>query len=270
MGLLDAFKTKAPIKVEETFNFLVVAALQEELNEFYKINQSFNKKTIKDGGANAVSYTAKGKKISILTYTPNKMGMPFNAASLMNIISIHKPVYTIMIGTCACIAKDHNLGDVLIPDRVFSYESGKYEKGEFKADYAAHSTGEELRKQAELLKSQLNGKLQYNVTTDEDFCSGGAVIDDSDLSKEIIKRCSRKLSGLDMEAYSIACINTVLKGRNELLVVKGISDFAKEKSTTEQEGKKELAKRNSAHFAFELIKHLQETVFGFDQDVKIK
>jgi nucleoside phosphorylase len=182
------------------------------------------------------------------------MGMPFNAAALMNIISIHKPIYTIMIGTCACIAKNHKLGDVLIPDRVFSYESGKYEKGIFKADYAAHNTGEELRKQAELLKSQLGKKLHYNITTDEDFCSGAAVVDDLEISNEIIKRCGRKLSGLDMEAYSIACINSVLKGNNE----------------TEQTGNKELAKQNSAHFSFELIKHLQESFFGFDQDVSIK
>ena len=270
MGFLDAFKTTTSVKAKETYNFLVVAALQEELNEFFKVNQSFKKKKKKEGGAFEISYTSKGKQINILTYTPNKMGMPFNAAALMNIISIHKPIYTIMIGTCACIAKDHKLGDVLIPDRVFSYESGKYEKGEFKPDYATHSTGEELRKQAELLKSLLTGKLKYNVTTDEDFCSGGAVVDDLEISKEIIKRCGRKLSGLDMEAYSLACINTVLKGVNELLVVKGISDFAKDKGETESKGKKELAKTNSAHFAFELIKHLQETLFGFEQDVTIK
>jgi nucleoside phosphorylase len=73
-----------------------------------------------------------------------------------------------------------------------------------------------------------------------------------------------------MESYSIAFINTILKGNNELLVVKGISDFAKNKQDTEQVGNKELAKKNSAHFTFELIKHLQQTVFGFNQNVKIK
>lgn len=269
MNLWDVFKTNKPVKAKETYNFLVVAALQEELNEFYKLNQSFNKKTKKEGGAYEVSYTIRGEKIKILTYTPNKMGMPLNAASLMHIIGLHEPIYTIMIGTCACIAKKHNLGDVLIPDRVFSYESGKYENGEFKPDYSAHNTGDDLRKQAELLKSQLGSKLKYNVTTDEDFCSGGAVVDDIELSKEIISRCGRKLSGLDMEAYSVACINTILKGDKELLVVKGISDFAKDKQDAEQQGNKDLAKQNSAHFAFELIKHLQETQFGFNQNVQI-
>jgi len=265
------FFTTKPVKAKETYNFLIVAALQEELNEFYKVNQSFKKKAKKDGGAYEVTYKSSGQKIKILTYTPNKMGMPFNAAALMNIISIHEPIYTIMIGTCACIAKKHKLGDVLVPDRVFSYESGKYEKGEFKPDYSAHSTGEELRKQAELLKSEITtAKLGYNVTTDEDFCSGGAVVDDLEISKEIIKNCGRKLSGLDMEAYAIACINTVLKGNKELLVVKGISDYAKEKGKSEEGGKKELAKRNSANFAYELVKHLQATIFGNDQDVTIR
>lgn len=270
MGVFDAFKTKPYVVSKETYNFLVVAALQEELNEFYKVNQSFSKKTKKEGGASEISYTTNGKVVKILTYTPNKMGMPFNAAALMNIISIHEPIYTLMIGTCACIAKDHKLGDVLIPDRVFSYESGKYDKGVFKADYLAHPTGEELRKQAELLKSLIGDKLDFNVTTDEDFCSGGAVVDDLEISKEIIKLCGRKLSGLDMEAYAVACINTVLKGNKELLVIKGISDFAKDKGEAESAGNKALAKKNSARYTYELIRHLQETTFGNIQSAKIK
>jgi nucleoside phosphorylase len=270
MGILDAFKTKPYIASKETYNFLVVAALQEELNEFYKVNKSFSKRTQKEGGAFEINYKFDGNIVKIITYTPNKMGMPFNAAALMNIISIHEPHYTIMIGTCACIAKNHNLGDVLIPDRVFSYESGKYEKGVFKPDYVAHSTGEELRKQAELLKSIIGNELNFNVTTDEDFCSGGAVVDDIEISKEIIKNCGRKLSGLDMEAYAVACINTVLKGNKELLVIKGISDFAKDKGECEQTGNKELAKKNSAKYTYELIKYLQKTTFGVIQSTNIK
>ena len=271
MGIFDGLlRSTEKIATKPTYNFLVVAALQEELNEFYKMNQSFSRKRKKEGGTFEVSYITGGKSVNVLTYTPNKMGMPYNAAALMKIILLHKPVYTLMIGTCACIAKDHKLGDVLIPDRVFSYESGKYDNGKFKPDYASFSTGEELRKQSELLKSQLGNKLDFNLTTDEDFCSGCAVVDDIELSDEIIKRCGRKLSGLDMEAYSIACINQVMKGSNELLVIKGISDFAKDKRETESKGNKEQAKQNSARFAYELIRHLQNTIFSTEQDIEIR
>ena len=73
-----------------------------------------------------------------------------------------------------------------------------------------------------------------------------------------------------MEAYSIACINQILKGNNELLVIKGISDFAKDKGETEQEGNKELAKKNSARFAYDLVRHLQNTFFSSNQEIEIK
>jgi nucleoside phosphorylase len=249
---------------------MIVAALQEELNEFYNQNKGFTKPIPKEGGANEISFQYKKREVKILTFATNNMGMPINAASIMKIISIHQPIYTIMIGTCACIKRNHKLGDVLIPKRVFSYESGKYEKGVFDPDYEAISTGVQLRKEAELLKSRIITKLKYNVTTDEDFCSGGSVIDDKEMSDEIVKRCGRKLSGLDMEAYAIACINSILFPDKELLVVKAISDYAKNKEESEVEGNKELAKNNSAHYAFELLKHLEDSIFGVSQYVKIK
>lgn len=272
MGLLDQllFKTITPISSRESYNFMVVAALQEELNEFYNQNKGFTKPIPKEGGASVISFQYKKRDVKILTFATNNMGMPINAAQIMKIISLHQPIYTIMIGTCACIKKDHKLGDVLIPKRVFSYESGKYENGVFDPDYEAKPTGELLRKEAELLKSRIITKLKYNVTTDEDFCSGGAVIDDKAMSDEIVKRCGRKLSGLDMEAYAIACINSILFPDKELLIIKAISDYAKNKTESEEKGNKELAKKNSSHYAFELIKHLEDSIFSVGKNVTIK
>ena len=270
MNLLNIFKTDQKVTVKETYNFLIVAALQEELNEFYKLEKSFSKKTKKDGGAYEVEFECKGNMVKILTYTPNKMGMPINAIHIMDIISKHNPYYIIMIGTCACLNNKHMIGDILIPDRIFSYESGKYENGNFKPDYMAHSTGETLRKQAESLKFNLGKKIKYNVTTDEDFCSGAAVIDDSEIVRRIIDIGSRKLSGLDMEGYALACMNTLFKGDKEVIVIKGISDFANKKAESENRGNKELAKINSSKFALHLVKYLQNTVFAFPAKVKFK
>ncbi len=260
------------ISTKDTYNFMVVSALQEELNEFYSQHSDFDKREKKEGGAFKVSLSLTGKrKIDILTYTPNKMGMPFNAASIMRIISIHQPVYSIFIGTCAGLKTDNRKGgDVLIPFRVFSYESGKFEDGKFLPDYMNYETGELLRKEAEVLNNRIKTNLTYKVITDEDFCSGSAVIDDKSKREEIITRSGRKVSGLDMEAYSIACLNSVLRPENkELLVVKGIMDFAMDKEESEQTGSKELAKRNSANFAFELIKHLDKEIFTTKGNIEI-
>lgn len=269
MNFLDIFKTNQKIEGKETYNFLVVAALQEELNEFYKLEKSFSRKIEKEGGAFEVELDFNGSKIKILTFSPNNMGMPINATYLMDIVLKHNPIYTFMIGTCACLNDKHKIGDVLVPDRIFSYESGKYESGKFMPDYFAHSTSGKLRKQAELLKSIIGKKIQFSVIADEDFCSGAAVIDDSKIVANIKKYGSRKLSGLDMESYAIACMNTLFKGEKDLLVIKGISDYAKQKSESEKKGNKELAKKNSAKFALHLIKHLQKNTFIHDKKIKL-
>jgi nucleoside phosphorylase len=266
MNLLKYLRRSKPVpavRTKETYNFLVVAALQEELDEFYKTSwKNFSKKEAREAGAYEVTYQSKKERVRILTFSPNVMGMPMTAASIMNIISIHNPTYVFLIGTCACLNTKHKLGDVIVPARVFSYESGKYEGGVFKPDYVAHSTGEDLRKEAQHLFTKNNWSHPYKVIADEDLCSGSAVINDGPLAEEIRGRCGRKLSGLDMEAYSIACINTISKGGRELTVVKSFSDYAVNKGEAEEKGNKELAKKNSAHFTLLLIKHLHETKFG--------
>lgn len=259
MGFLGLF-SKGRIASNESYNFLVTAALQEELNEFYKLDPSFSKQERMEGDCYLISFRFNENTIKILTYSADKMGMPFNAAAIMRIINIHQPFYTLFIGTCANIGKKITLGDVLIPRRTFSYESGKYEDGQFKPDYNVYETGETLHKQASNLYLKINSKLKYKVLLDIDFSSGGAVIDDENIRTEIEKRGGRKVAGLDMEAYSIGCINHILKGRNELLVIKGISDFARKKSGAERKGYKELARKNAAEYSFELIKHLVKNV----------
>jgi len=247
----------------EAYNFLVVAALQEELNEFYTVNNKFKKREIREGGAYKISYVKNGRRINLLTYSPNKMGMPFNAASIMKIINTHNPTYTLFIGTCAGLTDEkRKCGDVLVPVRAFSFESGKYELGKFLPDHISYETGELLRKHAEIVHKK-NKKRAFKVFTDEDFFSGAAVINDEAKRKEIISNSARKVTGLDMEAYSIACINHILRAESkELLVVKGISDFAVDKSNSEEQGNKSLAMKNAAAFAYEIICHLETTVFN--------
>src|ERR1700752_5034841 len=155
MGFFDILRTTQSVASNESYNYLVVAALQEELNEFYKLDPNFSKMERMEGDCYEILFKNKGNTIKILTYSADKMGMPFNAASVMRIINIHQPYFTLFIGTCASIGKKKNLGDVLIPHRIFSYESGKYEDGIFKPDYYAYETGETLRKQANLLYSRI-------------------------------------------------------------------------------------------------------------------
>jgi nucleoside phosphorylase len=271
LGSLGVLNEQDGVSNRESFNFLVVSALQEELNEFYSLNQRFIKTPMPLSEAFKLSSTHKGRTLKILTYTPNRMGMPFNATAIMRIISIYQPVYTFFIGTCAGLKIDkRTVGDVLVPHRVFSYESGKYENGKFLPDYISYETGEFLRKEAEHLNSKIKHRLKYQVITDEDFCSGAAVIDDEKKRDDILMYSARKVSGLDMEAYALACINMVLRSEGkEAIVIKGIMDFAMDKADSEQVGNKELAKKNAAAFTYELIKHLDATIFNPIKEVSV-
>lgn len=241
------------------YKYLVVAALQEELTAFTNLIEV----TPTQVDLDVECFSIEGQtNFEILTFTINKMGMSANAASIMKIISKFNPKFTFFIGTCAGL-REHEIGSVLVPFRVFSYESGKYENRIFYPDYLSYETSETLRKKAQILWDSIKATSKdkapiYKVVTDEDFCSGSAVINDANKVKEIRENGARKLSGLEMEAYSIAYINHVLKPDNELLVIKGISDYADNKAKSEKENGKELAMDNCADFTLKLIEYLEE------------
>jgi nucleoside phosphorylase len=133
-----------------SYKYLVVSALQEELDEFMlKVSPSTEELEL---DVMLAKIQHRSKSVEILTFTADKMGMPFNAAKLMQIILSFRPKFIFFIGICAGI-KDHPPGSVLIPKRVFSYESGKYENGVFSPDYTSYDTSDVLRKKAQSLNT---------------------------------------------------------------------------------------------------------------------
>ena len=243
-----------------SYKYLVVSALQEELDEFLlRINP--HREQLEDDVVLCKCQVNHNSIVEVLTFSADRMGMPYNAAKLMQVILRFRPTYVLFIGICAGL-KNHSLGSVLIPRRAFSYESGKYENGNFYPDYTVYDTSGFLRKTAQSLKTENLGVFGYAVTTDEDFCSGSAVISDNAKVQEIKDNGARKLSGLEMEAYAVACINEILKPNCELLVIKSISDKAIDKDVTDEAGAREKAKKNAADFALRLIKYIEERKLG--------
>jgi len=236
--------------------YLVASALQEELNEFISLGDEHIQLPTSEIGQLKTNHA--GKIIKVATFSSNKMGMPYNGAKLMQITNDLNPKFILFIGTCAGIREEHKIGDVLIPDRVFSYESGKFEKGVFKPDFYSCETSGLLRTHAELLLHKIKDSIDYKVYTDGDFASGSAVINDPEKREEIIKRSPRKLYGIEMESYSVACLDKILRDDNNFLVIKGISDPAKNKDQAEASGGKEIAKQHAADFAMEFIKYLED------------
>ena len=237
------------------YKYLVCAALNDELTGFHNV-ANVQRRSI-GNNLDEIIIEHRGSKIRVATFTADTMGMPYNSARLMQVITDVDPLYVLFIGTCAGLG-DNKIGTVLVPKTVFSYESGKLENGIFYPNYEPFQTSEKLRIQANSLKHELRNRESFDIITDEDFCSGSAVINDEGKAADIKSHEKRKLSGLDMEAYSLACIDKILRGRSEILVIKGISDLAFNKGQSEATGGKDLAIVNSSKFAFELIKYVEE------------
>jgi nucleoside phosphorylase len=272
MGLLDwLLKPKIPkLKIDSslssnsTYNYLVVSALQEELIAFTDLTSKLQRTQKFRTGAVEYNYKKSQKQnVKLLTFTSNKMGMSYNAAAIMRIIVTHHPLYTFFIGTCAGLGKDEQQpGDVLVPQFVYNYESGKYkDDGTFHPDHVCFETDEEVRKYAESIKRKVD--KNYSVFTDENFCTGSAVIDNAEKRKSIVDKIPRKVTGLDMEAFSLACINNILREEGKRVsVIKGIMDFGEDKSASEKKANKEKAKINSAKFTLALIDYIEDNILS--------
>lgn len=233
------------------YKYLVAAALQEELHAFIKLAGGKGLST----DVEEVTITAGKEVHKIAVFTPDKMGMPYNAGALMDYYHKIKPKFIIYIGTCAGLG-NYEFGTVMIPKRAFSYESGKISEGNFLSDYISYEFGIKMRKLAVDYVNSEQVNLPYTVVTDEDMCSEAAVIDDYQRVLEIKNQGSRKLRALEMEAFSVACLNHILQGKCEFLVVKSISDLAKDKEQAERKNGKEIAKTNAADFTYRFLQHL--------------
>ena len=153
-------KLSSSINVKPSYNYLVVAALQEELNAFTSLTSKIRKVKSLETGTDELSYKMdnSANEIKILSYATTKMGMSYNAAAVMRIIQIHQPIYTFFIGTCAGLYPEkQKCGDVLVPHRIFNYESGKHsEDGRFEPDHTCYETDDDMRRYAEIIKNKVS------------------------------------------------------------------------------------------------------------------
>jgi len=240
---------------KRTYKYLIASALVEEMQAFYNTNPEFSNRVSHEGEVEATDFTFSNSKQTILTFACARMGMPHNAAAIMQIIEMYQPVYVFFIGCCATL-KDNgvSMGDVIVPKTVFNYELGKYEGFTFKPDNESYKLSERILRYSESIVNKNPSWLSFKVSTDDDFSSGSVVVDSARKKRKIKKRASRKANGLDMEAYSLGAIQYLQKYKH-IGVIKGIMDLGHNK--TDQD--KSIAINNAAKFAYELLLHIEES-----------
>lgn len=182
-------------------------------------------------------------------------------------ISLFKPRLILFMGTAGGVKlKDVKLGDVVIAEFVYNYESGVYDKSngeedEFRPRPRIGDSDQHLVHLArycesyDTWKQRIKEKIEDN---DPDVHIGaiaaGAKLFKSTLSQawDRIKKTYDDTLAVEQEGYGF-----LLAARRDknvaAIVIRGISDLIIDKDSAEESGSKKTAMTNASAFAFELI-----------------
>lgn len=193
--------------------------------------------------------TKSGRELSVVACAAPVMGMTAASVTALKAIQRWRPKYLVMNGIAAGTKrKEQNFGDILVADTAYDYGSGKISQDEdgnstfipspfqLAIDAELHAILRKWERDAAWIKKITDAweisnppqkkapKMDIGV-----FATGAAVVQNKDIVDDILSN-SRKVIGLDMEAYSIfQAARLAGKFKPKVFVAKSVSDFADSK-----------------------------------------
>ncbi len=207
-----------------------------------------------------------GAEIQVVCGSPDQMGMVPMAVAATKALTTWSPSIIVLCGIAAGVQGKTNTGDILVPERVFVHDSGKW------IDDSAHgpqlvrdpwtvmadssliqelkNTGAEIAGivQARGLGTVLSAHRKLAVHTQALAC-GNAVMDSEEAFRAIVAT-DRKLTGLEMEAFAVLyAVRWTAPRLTSGVVIKAVSDHGVGKEDEYQQ----RASWISAQFALEYL-----------------
>jgi nucleoside phosphorylase/CheY-like chemotaxis protein len=187
-------------------------------------------------------FEVEGRKISVCATFAPRMGMVSTALRSAAIISLLRPRMLAMCGICAGVKGKVNIGDVILADPAWDFQSGKRvrDKGNAQFSIAPHhlypptvvrTHVEQIRSDKEALREifdRFQGDPPSNMPqiVIGPLASGSAVLADGEVVKEIQTQ-HRELRGVEMEAYGMfAAANVASHPQPKSFALKAVCDFA--------------------------------------------
>lgn len=188
-----------------------------------------------------------GANISVVFATQIEMGMTASALRVSRLAK-YRPRYFIMCGICAGIEGEANIGDLIVPQYIFDYNSGKVTPTIFKPDLRQARVKGALVANIEnlLMKPESQIKLsmgliqskevshKFKVRT-EKMATGAGVIASEQLV-EMIQDQDRKACAIEMEAYGFVEAVHDLASGSDPIVMKAVCDYADSKKNDRWQG----------------------------------
>jgi nucleoside phosphorylase len=182
-------------------------------------------------------------------------------------IHFFQPDYIFLTGTSGGIKK-FNIGDIIIGETGYDYETGKeYDEG-FKARPKVAHSDKKLVALAQVVGQKDDWKnrikIKYPINTNNIKIKTGAIASGSKIVAtlksnvlEVIKTHYNYTVAIEMEAYGF--LDTLADYLNIAAInIRSISDLLSDKQTANLNHSKEIASANAAAFTFEVIANLEK------------
>jgi nucleoside phosphorylase/CheY-like chemotaxis protein len=186
-------------------------------------------------------FDVDGRRITVCATCAPRMGMVSTALRSANIISLLKPRLIAMCGICAGVRGKVSIGDVILADPAWDFQSGKRvrDKENVQFSIAPHQLPapvlvrthvEQIKNDKTALREIVDGfsdpasdTLRVHIGP---LASGSAVLADGDVVNEI-KLQNRELLGVEMEIYGMYAAASVASIPQPLaFALKAVCDFA--------------------------------------------
>ena len=245
---------------------LVLTPLPVEFEAVLPFLQDLQEPVIKDAAAYELG-TFKGKhhNYKMVVREPGMRNVDM-ALATEKAIQHFQPDIVLLVGIAGGV-KDVQIGDVLVPKKVYGYESGKEDADGFKARPAVESFSGELLARAQIISRRPNwkqrtpdGAVDARVFLGPIAAGEKVVAGTANPTYERIKLHYNDTLGLEMEAIGFA---TALQGHRSLhgMAIRGISDLCEGKSETDKHNWQPVAAARAAAFAFEMLYELDAAGF---------
>ncbi len=215
------------------------------------------------------------RPLRVVAGSPDRTGMPLTATLTTMALLRWEPRLIVMCGSAAGSETFTNLGDILIPERIFVHDAGilvadedtqleKLHSDRWTVDISSALLNDiKFNKDMyfEGLQTVLQEALTVRASSKEarskidihigPLATGNTVINSERYMKELHEK-ERKLIGLEMEGYALlAAIRAVRPESTKGLIVKSVSDFGARITF----GFRQCASKISARFVFNFIKN---------------
>lgn len=222
---------------------IITALLSPEMEAVKRLDWNWLADTPIDDStwASKGSFSVADGSASVVAMSAPRMGLVSAALLSAKAIQNFRPRFLVMCGICAGVQKKTNIGDVLIANPSWNWQSGKHAVSELGPHFnaAPHSLPipefirsriDQINSDRQLLaaiKSEYPApapKMELNVRCGP-VASGSAVVADADVLEPLLK-LDRSMIGLEMEIYGMyAAAVDAGAPRPSAVAFKSVCDF---------------------------------------------